>query len=152
LLTIKEFDHLNLPKEEEKSQIIQFLFEHLDQYGDPIEDIEKCLNYALKISQSFGGFALLALDSNKPVGAVIVNKTGMDGYIPGNILVYIAIHIDYRGKGLGKNLMKKALTKADGPVKLHVEPDNPARFLYEKLGFESKYLEMRCPNTADYSK
>jgi ribosomal protein S18 acetylase RimI-like enzyme len=39
--------------------------------------------------------------------------------------------------------MTEALRRADGNVALHVEPDNPAKFLYEKLGFTSKYLEMR---------
>ena len=39
--------------------------------------------------------------------------------------------------------MKEALKFCDGGVALHVEPDNPAKFLYEKLGFTNKYLEMR---------
>jgi ribosomal protein S18 acetylase RimI-like enzyme len=82
-------------------------------------------------------------DADRTIGAVVINKTGMDGYIPGNILVYIAIHRDYRGKGLGKELMKKALSEASGDVALHVEPDNPAKKLYEKFGFTNKYLEMR---------
>jgi len=72
-----------------------------------------------------------------------VNKTGMGGYIPENILVYIATHNEHRGKGIGKELMKKTLDLAEGDVKLHVEHDNPARFLYEKFGFTNKYLEMR---------
>jgi [ribosomal protein S18]-alanine N-acetyltransferase len=146
MFLIKEFDPQRMPDNKEKNQIIDFLFEHLDQYGDPKKDIERCLNFALKVTESFGGFALLAMDNDTPVGAVIVNHTGMDGYIPGNILVYIATHRDYRGKGLGKQLMERTLSKAKGAVKLHVEPDNPARFLYEKFGFSSKYLEMRCPN------
>ncbi len=33
--------------------------------------------------------------------------------------------------------------RPDGDIALHVEPDNPARFLYEKYGFTNKYLEMR---------
>ena len=67
----------------------------------------------------------------------------MDGYIPENILVYIATHHDYRGKGLGKQLMQIAIKTVEGAIALHVEPDNPAKFLYEKLGFTNKYLEMR---------
>lgn len=74
---------------------------------------------------------------------VVVNQTGMKGYIPENILVYIATHNELRGKGIGKKMMLKAIEIADGNIALHVEPDNPARFLYEKIGFTSKYLEMR---------
>jgi ribosomal protein S18 acetylase RimI-like enzyme len=39
--------------------------------------------------------------------------------------------------------MKKAIESAKGNIALHVEPDNPAAHLYRKLGFTSKYLEMR---------
>ena len=77
------------------------------------------------------------------VGAVIINFTGMKGYIPENILVYIASHQDYRGMGIGKKLMEMALENTEGNIALHVEPDNPAKKLYEKMGFTNKYLEMR---------
>ncbi len=73
----------------------------------------------------------------------MVNQTGMKGYIPENILVYIATHNELRGRGIGKNMMLKAIEIAEGNIALHVDPDNPARFLYEKIGFKSKYLEMR---------
>ena len=132
-----------LPSGQEKNEIIDFLYTHLDQFGDPREDISKAIDYALKVNDSFGGFVLQLKDDDQTVGAVVINKTGMDGYIPGNILVYIAIHRDYRGKGLGKELMEKSLKEAAGDVALHVEPDNPAKLLYEKFGFTNKYLEMR---------
>jgi ribosomal protein S18 acetylase RimI-like enzyme len=48
-----------------------------------------------------------------------------------------------RGKGFGKQLMQKAISIAEGNIALHVEPDNPAKKLYESLGFTNKYLEMR---------
>ena len=67
----------------------------------------------------------------------------MDGYIPENILVYIATDANQRGKGIGKALMQHAIDNAQGNIALHVEPDNPAIKLYEKLGFTNKYLEMR---------
>lgn len=127
----------------QKLEIADFLFTHLDEYGDPHEHIMRCLDYALDQAVDKGGFAVLAREDGKIVGAVIINKTGMSGYIPDNILVYIAVDASQRGKGLGKKLMTTAITMASGDIALHVEPDNPARKLYEKLGFTNKYLEMR---------
>lgn len=127
----------------QKKEVADFLFEHLDQFGDEHEAIMRCINFAMDEKTKFGGFVVVAKENDKVAGAVVVNKTGMAGYIPENILVYIAVHKDYRGKGLGKTLMQKTFDQAEGSIKLHVEPENPARFLYEKLGFTSKYLEMR---------
>lgn len=127
----------------QKNEIADFLFTHLDQYGDKKEDIMKCLDYALSSFGHQGGYVVMARENNEIKGAVVVNKTGMSGYIPDNILVYIAVHSDQRGKGVGKELMQKAISMAKGDIALHVEPDNPAKFLYEKLGFTNKYLEMR---------
>lgn len=121
--------------------IAQFLFTHLEEYGDKVEDILKCINYAMNPSK--GGFIVVGLDNTKIVGVVIINNTGMGGFIPENILVYIAVDNTQRGKGFGKKLMQKAIDTAKGDIALHVEPENPARKLYENLGFTNKYLEMR---------
>lgn len=126
-----------------REEITDFLYEHLDEFGDNKADIAKAIDYALDSGVTPGGFVVTARLNGKVIGAVVMNRTGMQGYIPENILVYIAINCDYRGKGIGKELMKKAIEKADGDIALHVEPNNPAKFLYEKLGFTNKYLEMR---------
>lgn len=128
---------------EKKTELIDFLFDQLEQYGDAREDIEKSVDYALKTSEDAGGELYMGYDNNELIGAVVMNRTGMEGYIPENILVYIATHREKRGKGYGKKLMQKVIENTPGKIKLHVEPENPAVFLYKKLGFTSKYLEMR---------
>jgi len=137
------FDAVNKPNSSEKTEIVNFLFEHLQEYGDPKKDIQKAIDYSVKEFISFGGFTMLIKENKKIVGVTVINKTGMGGYIPENILVYIATHKDYRGKGLGKLLMQKAIDYSKGDIALHVEADNPAKCLYEKLGFTNPYLEMR---------
>jgi ribosomal protein S18 acetylase RimI-like enzyme len=126
-----------------KNEIADFLFEHLGHYGDPKVDILKCLDYALDTGTQAGGFVILARENGKIIGALVMNKTGMSGYIPENILVYIAVDTNQRGKGIGGQIMDRAIKMANGAVALHVEADNPARKLYERLGFTNKYLEMR---------
>lgn len=127
----------------DKLNAVEFLYKHLEQYGDKKEDIEKAVKYAIKETPSFGGFVLEVYDNDDLKGIVVINRTGMSGYIPENILVYIAVDNSERGKGYGKSLMNKAVELAQGDVALHVEKDNPARFLYEKVGFTNPYLEMR---------
>lgn len=139
----KVFDAIIKPTPLQKKEITNFLHTHLQEYGDPQKDIRRALDYSLKEFGSFGGFTMLLLDEGEIVGATVINQTGMGGYIPENILVYIATHKDYRGKGLGKQLMKAAIEYAKGDIALHVEPNNPARHLYEKMGFTAPYVEMR---------
>lgn len=143
-MTFKIFNETLKPSENEKNEIVNFLHQHLEEYGDEPEDIRKCLDFAIKESpNSMGGFVLILTNDNEIKGITIVNSTGMSGYIPENILVYIAVHSSARGQGVGKKIMKRALELSEGDMALHVEPNNPAKFLYEKLGFENKYLEMR---------
>lgn len=145
MIDITTYSPTNPGTAKDQENIVDFLFESLEQYGDPKHDIQKCLEYALGKNGKPGGLVLAAKDPemDRVVGAVILNKTGMGSYIPENILVYIATDKAKRGQGLGKTLMQEAIDRTEGGIALHCEPDNPARFLYEKLGFTSKYLEMR---------
>jgi ribosomal-protein-alanine N-acetyltransferase len=140
-----EFKIINASSGEDKTYsnqvIAQFLYTHLEEYGDKIEDILKCIDYVMNPDK--GGNIVVGLDVNKIVGVTILNNTNMKDFIPENILVYIAVDNSQRGKGFGKQLMQKAISIADGNIALHVEPNNPAKILYEKLGFTNKYLEMR---------
>lgn len=124
---------------EQSQRVAEFLHTHLDEYGDALADIQACLAYA----QERGGSVTYAEEDGEILGAVITNRTGMGGFIPENILVYIAVHGKTRGRGLGQQLMETVLAHVAGSVALHVEPHNPAKKLYERLGFTSKYLEMR---------
>lgn len=137
------FDVVNKPQTIEKQMIIDFLYDNLEQYGDSKIDIRRAIDYALKEIGSFGGRVLVLKEENQIKGAVVVNHTGMSGYIPENILVYIATDKNSRGKGFGKTLMAKTIDITQGDIALHVEADNPAKHLYEKMGFSNPYLEMR---------
>jgi len=137
------FDPFNKPSSIEKSEIVNFLFENLEEYGDPKTDIEKAIDYSFKEFTSFGGFVLCLYSDSQIKGAVVINCTGMGGYIPENILVYVAIDKKHRGEGLGKKIMKQTVEHTDGDIALHVEANNPAKFLYELMGFTTPYLEMR---------
>jgi len=143
MINIKEYSTNNQPSLLEKTEISSFLQQHLEQYGDPQQAIEKAIEYATGKNNSAGGNIFVAKNNDVVIAAAVINKTGMHDYIPANILVYIATHKEYRGKGVGKSLMNHIIENLEGDIALHVEPDNPAKRLYENLGFTNKYLEMR---------
>lgn len=133
--------------DQDKQRVIKFLYEHLEEFGDSKKSIENAIDYAMSSFSLAGGFIVTAVEDGEILGAVVMNKTGMKGYIPENILVYIAVHNEHRGRGIGKELMRQSLKYTKGDVALHVEPENPALHLYEKFNFTNKYLEMRLVKT-----
>ena len=143
MVRMEKYHLMKKPSDDEVSRIVQFLYEHLDEFRDSEDDIRKAIEYAFSEEQGKGGFLLVRYEQDGIISCVVMNKTGMKGYIPENILVYIATHRDYRGQGIGKLMLEESVNEADGNIALHVEPDNPALHLYKRTGFTSKYLEMR---------
>ncbi len=130
-------------EELEIDNVVKFLHQNLDEYRDDKEAIRNAVQYAMSREPNKGGYVIVSKDEGMISGSVILNLTHMEGYHPPNYLVYIAVNRRYRGTGLGKALVQKATEITEGGIALHVEPENPARFLYEKLGYKNKYLEYR---------
>jgi ribosomal protein S18 acetylase RimI-like enzyme len=134
---------VDMNKSSEKEDTVEFLHTYLDRYRDKPDEIEAAVDYALTGNKQKKGYVLKAKDRNRTVGCVVMNETGMKGYVPPHFLVYIAVHRDYRGRGIGKRLLERVKKESTGNISLHVEYDNPAKKLYEAVGFKSKYAEMR---------
>jgi ribosomal-protein-alanine N-acetyltransferase len=120
-----------------------FLRRVMRPYADSLKDIRRGVEDALSGRPSTGGFILCAEKKGRLVGALVMLRTGMKGYIPENLLLFIGVEKKERRRGLGRSMVEKALSHCSGGIKLHVERDNPARRLYEKVGFSAKYLDMR---------
>lgn len=81
-----------------------------------------------------------------PAGRLYVHRGGSEIRI-----VDIALLPAHRGSGIGTRLLRRVLDEGDGagkPVSIHVEIHNPARTLYDRLGFlpveeRGVYLLMR---------
>lgn len=123
------------------NELARFLHDNLDRFGDDLASIEKCCEYLAAPDK--GGTVVVAESGEEIAGATVLLKTHMSGFLPENFLVYIAVSAKFRGQGLGKKILDKAKEEIDGGIALHVEPDNPAKRLYEREGFTNKYLEMR---------
>jgi ribosomal protein S18 acetylase RimI-like enzyme len=133
-----------LPAWANKNTLAGFLHIMMKPYEDDLPDVHAGLEYAFADgSNGRDGFAIAAGLDERLVGAVIFLKTDMSGYVPGNLLLFIAVEPELRNRGIGRRLIEMAIARCDGDIKLHVEPDNPAKRLYERIGFTNKYLEMR---------
>lgn len=72
--------------------------------------------------------------NGEPIGRLYLDRRADE-----HRLIDIALLPEFRGKGLGSELMKRVLDEARGAAKLvriHVEHNNPAMRLYLRLGFE----------------
>ncbi|MBL7192122.1 GNAT family N-acetyltransferase [bacterium] len=126
-----------------KPEIIDFFHHTMKPYHDKPEDIQRALDYAFSDSEGEGGFLMLTKVNGKLGGALLMLNSGMKGYIPENILLFVTVDPSLRGKGIGGKLIKRCIDECYGDVKLHIEYDNPAKRLYERIGFTNKYAEMR---------
>lgn len=141
-ITYKKLTQSEILNSKLQDKLVKFLFHSLEQFKDPERDIRACLDYILHPDK--GGYVFTATDEKSELkGVVFLTKTHMGLFVPEYLLVYIATDPECRGKGVGKNLMQLVTSTVNAPVALHVEHDNPAKKLYEKVGFTNKYTEMR---------
>lgn len=131
------------PEWASRVEVESFLHFKMKPFEDKPEDIHEALEYCFSNDPGKGGFTMLTKVNGQLGGICVMLKTGMSGYVPDWILLMISVDPDLRGLGIGGKLAKKCLAEAGTPVKLHVEYDNPAKRLYERLGFTTKYAEMR---------
>lgn len=136
-MSIKTYQSYNFPFEL-KREIVDFLYTHLEQFGDSKEVISKALNYIV----DKGGYLILCFEKEEIIGVAVVNHTHMDSYIPENILVYIATDLNRRRTGIATQIMTEVLDVCRGDILLRIDAHNPAIKLYEKFGFTNPYLEM----------
>lgn len=119
------------------------LQEWLRPHEDIPEAIAAAIDYALSDQPGRGGAVLIGRENSHCMAACVVNRTGMSLYVPENALVYLAVAPSMRDRGFERKMIEAVLAEFPGDFMLHVEENNPARSLYERLGFEPCYLEMR---------
>jgi ribosomal protein S18 acetylase RimI-like enzyme len=104
--------------EEQKAAFLKMQFE--------AQDVDYRRNYA------DAEFSVIEVDG-APAGRLYVHRR------PDEIrLIDIALLPAFRGRGIGTSLLSRLFdeaTASDVPVTIHVEIHNPARALYDRLGF-----------------
>ncbi len=121
-----------------KEQILSVAKKYLAEYSDPLIEMKDALNNAIK-----KGYVLLAKQNETILGVCIIVNMQFDDFIPTYHLAYIGTSTDYKGRGIGTELIKRAIDITEGKLSLHVDLDNKgAKILYEKMGFKHVYNRM----------
>jgi GNAT superfamily N-acetyltransferase len=142
-MTITTFDAFSRLSIIDISRISNFLYTHSGEFKDTKSAIRKSIMYAAKEVPGLGGYVFLMENKDEIVGAIVVNRTGMNEYLAENILVYIAVKEAYRGKGIAQELITHTVDYCKGDIAIHVNKENPVIKLFEKQGFKSRNIEMR---------
>ncbi|KJD32781.1 hypothetical protein PW52_14980 [Tamlana sedimentorum] len=142
-MTIKTFDAFSKLSFNNINRLTNFLYVHSGEFRDTKRAIKKSILYATKEISGLGGYVFVLEKANEIIAAIVINKTGMNEYIPENILVYIAVKEEERDKGIGAHLLNHAKCYCKGDIAIHINAKNPAIKLFEKHGFEKRNIEMR---------
>jgi len=83
------------------------------------------------------GEFLMIEDGGRPIGRLLLHRTAEEIRI-----IDISLMPEHRGKGIGTKLLRDVIVEGaatNRKVSIHVEHFNPAKRLYERLGF--RYVE-----------
>lgn len=102
--------------------------------------VQNSYNMFLPVIQN-GGYFLVEEENRTLKGWILLNIDWnlMTGKATGYLL-HLYVFPDYRGRGIGKNLMQAAIndlwTREIETIQLNVFSGNPAKAIYRKLGFK----------------
>ncbi|WP_225312684.1 GNAT family N-acetyltransferase [Pseudotamlana haliotis] len=142
-MTIKTFDAFTRLSINDINRTANFIYANSGEFRDSKSAIRKSLLYAAKEIAGLGGFVFLMEHKTEIVGAVVVNKTGMNEYLSENILVYIAVKEEFADQGIASELIKHTKSYCRGAIAIHINKNNPMIKLFENEGFEARNIEMR---------
>lgn len=131
----------------EREEIAEFIQDNSFGHRDSLDNINNAINYVFK---GEGGFILLQYNNYQILtGVAVMNETGMRGYLSDNILVYLAVSKKVIDRRISEEIVIETINRSEGDISLHLEKRNPARFIFEKLGFTNPFLEMRLSRTIE---
>lgn len=142
-MTIKTFDAYSKLTFMDISRITNFIYDYSGAFRDTKNAIRKSLLYAIKEIPGLGGYVFVLEQKKEVLGVLVINKTGMNEYIPENILVYLVVNSDDDDHGIREKLINYAITYCKGDIALYINKKSPELGWFEEKGFISRNIEMR---------
>ena len=115
---------------QKKATLVKFICDY--QEGTCLDKsvITHLVDSALKEISSFGGFLVTEENQEEVLGVMIVNNTGMEGYMPNNLIVLGAFLPNSGKEGSKKRILQKIMHITRGEAALLVKNSyQPENFL-----------------------
>ena len=125
-----------------KKALIGFLSQYSEATWLGKEAINQAVEYAIKEIPSFGGFIVTAEENHQIIAALIVNKTGMQGYMPQHIAVLNAVLPAYKNSSVLKEIKAKAMVLTRGDIALVVNNQGVKDMELQNMTVEAKYMQL----------
>lgn len=140
-----QIEQIESRKDLSKQELVAFTKKWLDKYSDSTIETEDAISSAID-----NGFILVASHEGECQGVCVIVHTGFDNFLPTYHLGYIGTDKKSKGRGIGSELIKRAIDLTNGNLSLHVDLDNDnAKKLYEKMGFKHVYNRMIYQNNEE---
>jgi len=125
-----------------KKAIVGFLSQYSEATWLDKNAIGQAVEYAIKEIPSFGGFIVTAEDNHQIIAALIINKTGMQGYMPQNIAVLNAVLPAYKSSAVLKEIKAKAMVLTRGDIAMVVNNQSVKDMELQNMALEAKYMQL----------
>lgn len=142
-MIIKTYDAYSKLSIMDINRVTNFLHEHSGVFRDSKSAIKKSLLYAIKEIPGLGGYVFVSEHQNEILGVLVINKTGMNEYIPENILVYLVVNANYDEDGIKEKLINYTTNYCKGDIALYINKESPELGWFKEKGFKSRNIEMR---------
>lgn len=140
MTTTKLYNSFPLVSFQKKSELIRFLTIHQDNPELTPSTITYLVDYALREIFSFGGFVVTEEEGAKIVGAMVVNNTGMKGYMPNNLIVASAFLPGSNKAGSQKRILQKIMHLTKGDTALLIKSSRRRAEIPENIGVKTIQL------------
>lgn len=136
--TISNVEEYNKTMDITLEELVMMTKKWLAEYHEPTLETKEAIENALD-----KGYILLASINGKYEGICVIINLGFEAFFPKYHLAYIGTSDKLKGRGLGSELIQRAIDLTKGSLSLHVDLDNKgAKKMYKKYGFEHYYNRM----------
>lgn len=126
----------------DRAAIVKFLYTHARDI--PAHTAREAVDCVLKHTPSFGGFILADWHERQLRAVVMVNRTGMSGFGPENLITFAVVRKEEEFPlPILEQLIREAMNLADGEIAFHLPKRHPAIKVFQELGFQQDFVELR---------